>query len=86
MAGAVRQQAITWANVDPDLCHCMVSVGHSESNMAPYGIRCFLLILVQVMDWHLISAKPLLEPLLTYHETCNIGHTSVGDKIVDTQT
>ena len=28
--GAVRQQAITWANVDPDLCRHMVSVGHNE--------------------------------------------------------
>ena len=28
--GAVRQQAITWANVDPDLsCH-KVSLGHNE--------------------------------------------------------
>ena len=35
------------------------------------------------MDGHLISAKPLLEPLLTYHQTSNIGRTSVGNKIVD---
>ena len=27
---AVRQQAITWVNVDPDLCRHMVSLGHSE--------------------------------------------------------
>ena len=26
----VRQQAITWANVDPDLWHHMVSLGHYE--------------------------------------------------------
>ena len=26
---AVRQQAITWANVDPDLCHHMVALGHN---------------------------------------------------------
>ena len=25
-----RQQAITWANVDPDLCHHMASLGHNE--------------------------------------------------------
>ena len=31
MAGAWRHQAITWANVDPDLCRHMVSIGHSES-------------------------------------------------------
>ena len=30
--GAVRQQAITWANVDPDLCRHVVSLGHNELN------------------------------------------------------
>ena len=28
--GAVRQQAITWANVDPDLCRHMASLCHNE--------------------------------------------------------
>ena len=28
--GAVRQQAITWANVDLDLCRHMTSQGHNE--------------------------------------------------------
>ena len=28
--GAVRQQAITWANVHPDLCRHMVSLGQNE--------------------------------------------------------
>ena len=28
--GAVRQQAIIWANVDPDLCHHMTSLRHNE--------------------------------------------------------
>ena len=28
--GAVRQQAITWANVDPDLCRQMASLGLNE--------------------------------------------------------
>ena len=27
--GAVRQQAIMWANVDPDPCQLMVSLGHN---------------------------------------------------------
>ena len=30
--GAVRQQAITWANVDPDLCRHTASPGHNELN------------------------------------------------------
>ena len=28
--GAVRQQAITWANGEPDLCRHMASLGHKE--------------------------------------------------------
>ena len=32
--GALRQQAITWTNVDPDLCHHMLSPGHNE--LRPY--------------------------------------------------
>ena len=28
--GAVRQQTITWANVRPDLCRHMASLGHNE--------------------------------------------------------
>ena len=30
MVGAVRQQAITWANVDQDLCCHMASLGQNE--------------------------------------------------------
>ena len=36
------QQAITWANVDPDLCRHMVSLGYieliCECPVTPYGI------------------------------------------------
>ena len=35
--GAVREQVITWANVYPDLCHHMVSLGHSELNLTIIG-------------------------------------------------
>ena len=28
--GAIRQQAITWANVDQDPCRHMTSLGHNE--------------------------------------------------------
>ena len=27
---AVGQQAITWANIGPDLCHHLASLGHNE--------------------------------------------------------
>ena len=30
MMNGDRQQAITWANVDQDLCQHMVSLGHNE--------------------------------------------------------
>ena len=32
MAWCRQAQAITWANVDPDLCRHMVSLGHNELN------------------------------------------------------
>ena len=35
MLGAVRQQAITWANVDPDLCRHMVSLGPNDWGLDP---------------------------------------------------
>ena len=31
--GAVRQQAITWANFDSDLCRHLASLGHNELNV-----------------------------------------------------
>ena len=30
--GGVYQQAITWANIDPDLCHQIGSPDHNELN------------------------------------------------------
>ena len=30
MLGVIRQQAITWADVDPDLSGHMASLGHNE--------------------------------------------------------
>ena len=36
MAWCLRQQAIAWANVDPDLCHHMASLGHNE-------LKCYML-------------------------------------------
>ena len=34
MAWCLRQQAITWANVDPDLCRYMASLGHNKSSIS----------------------------------------------------
>ena len=36
--GVVRKQAITWANVDPDLRRHMASLGHNELKRAPDGL------------------------------------------------
>ena len=44
---AVRLEAITWANVDPDLCRHMASRGHKES------------ILLQIMACQQTNAKLL---------------------------
>ena len=30
MVGAIRQQSITWANVDPNICHHMAWLGLNE--------------------------------------------------------
>ena len=40
MAGAIRQQAYTWTNVDPDLCHHMVSLGHNELTVLDHWTKC----------------------------------------------
>ena len=42
--GTVRQQAITWANVDPDLCCHMASPGHSELTHWPLEDVVIILI------------------------------------------
>ena len=36
--GATRQQAITWANVDPVLCSHMMSLGHNELTYLVYKV------------------------------------------------
>ena len=41
--GTVRQQAITWANVDPDLCRHTASLGHNVNYPSAWAIH-----------WHLI--------------------------------
>ena len=41
--GAVRQQAITWANVDPDRCRHMASLGPNELN--------------QYMGWYIVTLE-----------------------------
>ena len=41
-------QAITWTNVDPDLCHHMMSPGHNEFNKVAGSVLYELLDLMLV--------------------------------------
>ena len=58
-----HQQAITWANVDPDLCRHMASLGHNELTHRPLGgvnenfIRKAILTLTLVTDGWNISCE-----------------------------
>ena len=44
--GAVRQQAITWASVDPDLCFRMSSSGHRLSYIVFTGINSVTITII----------------------------------------
>ena len=58
--GAIRQQAITWANADPDLCPHMVSPGDSGS-MSTMDIQfkhIFMLLKNNSKPWNKISVLP----------------------------
>ena len=82
--GAVRQQAITWANVDPDLCRHMVSLGHNELTVI-FGTQ----IRFQWQEWkttyltklcrHISSlVKPFSDPSISisYFQLCSIQFKS----------
>ena len=79
--GAVRQQAITWANVDPDPCRHMASLGRNELTHCgtgmPHGIRDLLSSLFQIMACSLFSTKPLPEPVVTYCQLDPQEHISM---------
>ena len=36
----ISQQAITWANIDPDICCPMVSLGHNELKQSANHYAC----------------------------------------------
>ena len=52
MARAVRQQDISWANVDPDLCCQMASLSHTELSIIP---KC---VTDTCIDWGYIIIFP----------------------------
>ena len=38
--GAIKQQAIAWTDIDPDLCRHKASLGHSELKMTVLHVTC----------------------------------------------
>ena len=75
--GIVRQEGITWSNVDPDLCHHMASqYVNSSSPSASYMHQWIGPALLQIMACHLVSAKPLSEPILEYYQLYPMEQTS----------
>ena len=53
--GAARQQAITWANDEPDLSHHMASHGHNELTIIPAWISNH----IPSQVWDEITYSPL---------------------------
>ena len=69
--GAIRQQAITWANVDQDLCRHMASLGHIELTHCGLATPCSDMDRVNIGSVNGLvpdGTKPLPEPVLTYDE------------------
>ena len=55
---AIRQQAITWANVYPDLCCHMVSLGHNELRYHPQKMHIHTHMYVGVCKGHIVNTLP----------------------------
>ena len=49
---AVNQQANIWANVDQDLCHHMMLVGHNDSINSMMCIRVFIVLIGNITILH----------------------------------
>ena len=65
--GAVRQQAITCTNVDPDLCRHLVSLGHTELRSTTPCYRA-----LWVTDSMGISVGNRVDPVITWFILSNI--------------
>ena len=62
---AVRQQAITRSNVDPDICHHMVSLDHNGLTQGGLDIINVLgQYDLMYLAYHLIGDKPLPKPTI----------------------
>ena len=71
LLGAIRQQAITWANICPNLCCHMASLGHNESFFSKsYFISwcCLLSIWCHVWNWpNTMDISSALRVLMTWY-------------------
>ena len=54
MVGAVRQHAITWANIDLDLCRHMASLGLNELTHLPMATICRLHFEMHFHEWKIL--------------------------------
>ena len=69
--GALKQQAMIWTNVDPDLCRHVVSLGHNELIFFLLFSHCFLN--------HFTPQYPQLaclstQPLCSHQHICFLCH------------
>ena len=66
--GAVWQQVITWANVDPDLCHHMASLDHNEFTLHVLNINIHLhfMSLLHIDMTKVLKILPHVRPGPTY--------------------
>ena len=55
----ISQQAITWTNIDPDLCPHMVSLGHNDFTLSAADIEILQVNLVST------NAADVLAPCTT---------------------
>ena len=81
----VRQQAITWAKVVPDLGYRRTSLGHNELTRRGTVIhKCQVTAshLVQAKACHLLSTESLPEPMLT---NCQLPYTHFNDILLKIQ-
>ena len=64
--GTVRQQAITWANVDPDMCHHMAWLGHNGLKKHGNKFALPVIYLHGAGIWNLCVWKTRIRFILLY--------------------
>ena len=76
---AIRQQAITWVNVDPHPCYPMVSLGHNELTHLPLVQHiCVIELGHHQFRWWLV-AYPVPSHYMSH--CCNIVNLTLRNKL-----